>query len=334
MSELRKDPLVDRWVIIAENRAARPISLAASATLADAGDCDFCEGRESATPGELLAYRPSGLPVDGPGWRVRVIPNKYPAVSSQSAPAASGPDSPLFCQAPGLGAHEVIVESPRHLTSGAEQTKDELVEVFRAYRERMLAHRNAGDVRHVSIFKNVGAAAGASLPHAHSQLLGLPSVPRNIADEIAGAQRYFAARGACAFCELIAAERAAGTRVALDQGDYLLICPWASRLSFEMWILPTRHQSHFECDRRNSLDSLAEILNRALRRLELSLGLASYNYWLHSAPFDSRDLDHYHWHIEILPRTTQIAGLEWGAGVYINPVSPEQAASRLRSAAE
>lgn len=331
MSELRKDSLVDRWVIIAENRAARPIEVTEAPAPRTERACEFCEGREAATPGETLAFRAPGWPADGPGWRVRVIPNKYPALWLPGEPLEPATGSPLFQRAAGDGIHEVIVESPRHLTASAEQTPSELTEVLTAYRQRMQALRAAGLVRQVLVFKNVGAAAGASLAHLHSQLLGLAQVPRAMADELAGAADYLAARSACAFCDLIAAERAGGERVVLDTGDFLLICPWASRLAYELCLLPCRHASHFELDEQSSLPRLGELLQRCLAHLENSLGLRAYNLWLHSAPFDSTGYDHYHWHIEILPRATRIAGLEWGAGLYVNPVPPEQAAERLRA---
>ncbi len=210
MPELRKDPIVGRWVIVSEGRADRPSDFEHLPTKRADAFCPFCEGHEDSSPPEIWARRQPGSQPGGPGWRVRVVPNKYPALDCHSAAAACGG---LFESQPGWGTHEVIVESPRHLTSTSELTVEQLAEVLLAYRERVAALRSDPRLRYVMVFKNVGPAAGASLEHTHSQLIGLPIVPINVAEEMAGSLAFHQRHGDCVYCRLIAEERAAGLRM-------------------------------------------------------------------------------------------------------------------------
>lgn len=330
MSELRKDPLQDRWAVIAPNRAARPRAFARD-TRVEATDayCPFCEGNEHETPGEVAVVRRSGTVHDQPGWQVRVVPNKFPALDWKASPDSRTTD--LFNVLPALGQHEVIIESPHHvLTTGDldEETMGHVIGLYLA-RLRILAK----DPRVVAglVFKNVGPAAGASIEHTHSQLVALPMLPPVLAKELAAAERYFEKQQRCAFCEMIDLELADGRRVVEDFDDYIVFCPFASCFAYETWILPKRHESHFEKITMEEQASLARILRGLMLKIETVLQRSAYNYVIHSAPFDTSTIGHYHWHIEIIPRLTKTAGFEWGSGCFINPVAPEEAAASLRN---
>lgn len=254
-----------------------------------------------------MAYRTLGSHAEEPGWRVRVIPNKYPA----------------------FGVHEVIVESPRHLISTTELSNAELVNVLTVYRDRLKVIREQPGIQFGMIFKNVGPAAGASIEHAHSQLVGLPMVPSVVADELDASRRYFDERHRCIYCDLIDREQAERVRLVVDSPSYVAFCPYAARFPFETWLLPRQHASHFEGLSDSQIPELAAALRRCIEKIERITGRPQYNYLIHSAPFDTGPQSHYHWHIEIFPRTTTIAGFEWGTGQFINPVPPEEAARLL-----
>ncbi len=332
MPELRKDPIVDRWVIVAPDRALRPNEFSATDRQSPRAraTCEFCEGNEAATPGELLALRWAGTAADQPGWRVRVVPNKYPALDIDAQ--ANGLSAGLHEWTPGIGRHEVIIESPRHLIGAAEQSAENIGEVFEVYRQRMLAIKQDQRLVYGLVFKNVGSLAGASLEHVHSQLVGLPIVPVQVADELARSRELMAASGRCIFCDLVDRERAAGVRMVLDTPEFVAFCPFAARTPFETWLLPVRHESHFENISGALVAQLAQTLKRVLDRIEARLDRLAYNYLIHTAPFDTPALGHYHWHIEIIPRVTTIAGFEWGSGFNINPLPPEDAAALLADA--
>lgn len=329
MPELRKDPIVGRWVIIAKNRADRPQDLLDAALPARAGsECPFCEGNESQTPNEICALREAGTERDRPGWRVRVVPNKFPALEIDGD--LSKQDHGIYHMMRGVGAHEVIIESPRHLTSTTQLAGDDLRDVLWIYRDRLLDLKKDSRLVYGMIFKNVGAAAGASLEHAHSQLIVTPIVPISVAEEIAGSQEFFRHRGRCVFCDMIDQELAFKQRIVVDSPGFAAFCPFAARFPFETWIVPTAHASHYETLSRAQSEELARVVQRVLEKIETALDRPAYNYIVHTAPFDTFALDHYHWHIEIIPRVTKTAGFEWGTGFYINPVPPEEAAKFMR----
>ncbi|MGD0899569.1 MAG: galactose-1-phosphate uridylyltransferase [Thermoguttaceae bacterium] len=331
MPELRKDPIVDRWVIIASNRAQRPNAFVTSRAWEGAEPCPFCEGHEKETPGETFAFRrPQSVP-DGPGWRVRVVPNKFPSLAGLGGEIARHCEG--LCESiEAAGAHEVIIESPRHIESVSEMTPEAVAEVFLAYRQRLLHWKQDPRLRYAVVFKNVGAAAGASLQHTHSQLMALPIVPTSVREEIAGAAEFFRLRGRCVYCHLIDEELTAGRRVVLQAPRLVAFAPFASRFPFETWILPRTHVSHFEDAADDLLEDLAAMVRSVVARIETASARPAYNYFLHTSPFDTGDLGHYHWHIEVIPALTQAAGFEWGSGCFVNPVPPEDAAAFLRGA--
>lgn len=326
MSELRKDPIVGRWVIIAKNRAKRPQEFFEPLLARpESGFCPFCEGHEEHTPNEIVAYRSSGSQRDRPGWRLRVVPNKFPALHIEGDLAQRGQG--MYDLMRGVGAHEVIIESPEHIASTTQLGTEALRDVFWIYRERMLDLQK--DPRLVSgmVFKNVGAAAGASLEHTHSQLIGLPIVPAQLKEELEGSAAYYGWRGRCAFCDMVEQELAEEKRIVVDSPGFVAFCPFAARTPFETWIVPTTHASHYETISRPDCEELARVIKRVLAKIETALDEPAYNYLIHTAPFDTSSLGHYHWHIEIIPRVTKQAGFEWGTGYFINPVPPEDAAA-------
>jgi len=332
MPELRKDPVIGRWVIVAEERAQRPHDFHSESTAPTGGFCPFCEGHESKTPPEIFALREPGTAPNSPGWRVRVVPNKFPVlrVEGKIEKRAHG----MYDRMRGLGAHEVFIETPNHLCSLTALEDSHVTEVLTAYQIRMTDLKRDRRLAYGMLFKNVGRAGGASLEHTHSQLIATPVVPRRVAEEVAGAKQFYDYRDRCVFCDIIDQELSVDERVVLVTDRFVAVTPYASRFPFETWVLPRRHSSHFEDSSPEELEDLAFLLKRTLLRIENALENPPYNYMLHTGAFSTGPLEHYHWHIEIIPRVTQTAGFEWGTGFYINPVSPEAAAGFLRRTPE
>lgn len=344
MPEQRIDPLTGRRVFIAEDRAGRPtdygrvIEAPRQAATEYSAGCPFCAGNEAITP------HATATTLDAAGrWRVRVVPNKYPAVSRHAGPApgsaASPPESSppdgVPAGQPAWGVHEVVIESPRHATEMTDLDRDHLADVLQVFRARLEWCASLSGVRHATVFKNSGFAAGASLEHLHSQIVALPFVPPVVQAELDAAARAHAAAGACIYCAVLEEELGARQRLVLEQDGYAVVCAYAGRQPFETLILPMAHASRFDRATPAELHALAAVLQEVVRRLTracVSRGYPlAYNLVLHTAPFDMADAQSYHWHWELIPRTTHLAGLEWGAGVYINPVSPERAARELQS---
>jgi UDPglucose--hexose-1-phosphate uridylyltransferase len=329
MSELRKDPVVNRWVIIAPDRAGRPYEFEHPPDRRRDQSCPFCEGHEQETPDEIVAYRDPDSRPNRPGWRVRVVPNKFPALALGDQLERLQDD--FYRMMGGVGAHEVIIESPDHLVSLSDLSEERLVEVFSVYRERLAALSQNPRLAHGIIFKNVGAAAGASIEHIHSQLIATPIVPVNVLGEMTGSLDFHDRVGRCVYCEMIQRELASQMRIVADTPGFVAFCPYASRSPFETWILPKNHGSHYENTRPADVGQLAGVIKQVIRKIELALDRSAYNFIIHTAPFDTPELGHYHWYIEIMPSLIKPAGFEWGSGFHINPVAPEDAASVLRS---
>jgi UDPglucose--hexose-1-phosphate uridylyltransferase len=328
MPELRKDPIVGRWVIIATERAKRPFTPQIDQMPLSSESCPFCEGQESETPREILSYRDRLTHPNERGWRVRVVPNKFPALQIEGDLHKRGDG--IYDRMNGIGAHEVIIECPGHETSMANLTEENIREVFWVYRDRLVDLKKDPRFVYGMVFKNVGALAGASLEHSHSQLIVTPIVPINVWEEMNGSLEFFNYRGRCIYCDMIHQEMASEKRIVLETSKFIAFAPFACRFPFETWILPKAHSSHFENIHKIEVDELGTVLKTILLKLESTLDKPAYNYIIHTAPFDSQLLQHYHWHIEIIPRLTRVAGFEWGTGFYINPVPPEQAAALLR----
>jgi len=257
-----------------------------------------------------------------------VIPNKFPALEIEGELNKRGEG--IYDMMQGVGAHEVIIESPNHVVSTSELSEEQLREVLWVYRDRLVDLKKDPRFVYGMIFKNVGAAAGASLEHTHSQLIVTPIVPINVREEMTGSFEFYNYRGRCVYCDMIQQELATEKRIVLDSPGFLAFAPFASRFPFETWILPKIHASHFENIQKNEVEELSGMMRQVIVKIEAALDQPAYNYIIHTAPFDTRGLAHYHWHIEIIPSLTKTAGFEWGTGFYINPVPPEQAAAFLR----
>ncbi len=320
-----------RWVIIATERGQRPTDFRQVCPPMTAEPlCPLCPGNEAQTPPEILAYRGDGHGPNTSGWSLRVVPNKFPALRVEGDLGREGVG--LYDRMNGVGAHEVIIESPDHKATLAGLSEKKLEDIFWAYRDRILDLRKDTRLRYVLIFKNHGAAAGATLEHTHSQLIALPIVPTFVAEEIAGCHEHFKDKERCIYCDIIRQEAADRNRVVGENAEFLSIAPFAPRFPFEVWILPKKHTSYFEESQKFQFEALARVFSDALRRLDRVLGSPPFNFILHTSPLHERTGEFYHWHFEIMPKLTQVAGFEWGTGFYINPVPPEEAAAFLRDA--
>ncbi|MHB0977000.1 MAG: galactose-1-phosphate uridylyltransferase [Candidatus Aquicultorales bacterium] len=325
MPELRRDPITGNWVVIATERAKRPDQFQGPSKTA--AKCAFCYGNENMTPPETLAIGRNGEGPDSSGWQVRVVPNKYPVFASGDL--VVHPDGGLYESAFSAGGHEVIIHSPDHTKSLANLPLDQVALVIKAYKERYLYFQTRPEVDFVEIIVNHGKNAGASLEHSHSQLFAMPLIPPAVEEQLAGSEAYRAEHGRCIYCDLIESERREGKRLVADEDGFFAFAPFAARLPFETWILPSDHLPFFERIDDGRAKALAGVLQKILRRFDEVLGNPSYNLFLHTTPCKSED-EGYHWHIEVIPKLTTIAGFEFGTGMMINVVTPEQAASYLR----
>jgi UDPglucose--hexose-1-phosphate uridylyltransferase len=329
--ELRKDVITGRWVIISTDRAKRPTDFVReSVVIKGTGFCPFCTGNETKTPPEVLVYGRNGGGPNSPGWKVRVVPNKFPALGIEGDLDRQGEG--LYDKMNGVGAHEVIVETPDHNLTLATLTDRGVEDVLWAYRDRMLDLKNDRRFRYILIFKNHGEAAGASLEHTHSQLIALPIVPLRVREEVNSAKRYYLEKERCIFCDMIRQELETGVRVINENEHFLAIAPYAPRFPFETWLIPKQHASAFENNQTPVYTSFAKLLRDTLQRLDVVLDRPAYNYVIHTSPIGEEINEHYHWHVEMMPKLTKVAGFEWGTGFYICPTPPEESARFLREA--
>jgi len=329
MPELRKDPILNRWVIISPERGQRPQDFPPPEKKLHKASCAFCQGNESTTPPEILAFRPENSPPNTPGWTLRVVPNKFPALKIEGQMDRSSDG--LYEMMNGIGAHEVIIESPDHEADLDLLPEKRMEDALWAFKSRILDLKKDTRFQYILIFKNYGEAAGATLEHSHCQLIALPIVPELVSDEIAGAQRHFVVKNRCIFCDIIAQEKAVGLRIVNENDRFITLCPYAPRFPFEMWLLPKFHSDRFEDCAAEDISCLASLLKESLMKMRYALGEPSYNFVLHTSPVNGDHGKHYHWHIEIMPKLTKMAGFEQGTGFYINPVLPEVAAEILRN---
>ncbi len=328
MSQLRRDPVTGRWIIVNISDPKKPGDFDLEPQVKKLSSCPFCSGNEGETPPEIDAVRAADTRPDTPGWSVRVIPNKFPALTTEGNLDKRGIG--LYDMSNGVGQHEVIVETPEHNRDMADLTREELNNVILKYRSRSLELEKDERFRYVLIFKNHGASAGASLEHSHSQLVALPIVPKRVKEELKGASNYFEYRERCVFCDMIAQELEDGRRVVSENEEFVAFCPFVPRFAFETWILPKAHEQNFKSIDDKKAGSMAAILKDTLMRIKKVLRDPPYNFIIHTAPLRDGGSDDYHWHLELMPKLANVAGFEWGSGFYINPTSPEFAAKCLR----
>ncbi|MFH0811188.1 MAG: galactose-1-phosphate uridylyltransferase [Pseudomonadota bacterium] len=328
MPELRKDPIVGRWVIISKERGKRPSDFCVERAVSRGGFCPFCPGNEHTTPPEVMAYGRDGGRPDTSGWTLRVTPNKFPALVIEGNLDKQGEG--LYDKMSGIGAHEVIIESPTHNDTLATVSVKKFAEILQSYRDRLIDLSRDMRFKYILVFKNFGEKAGASLEHTHSQLIALPVLPELVVEELSGAREYFRYKERCVFCDIVRQELLQGTRIVGENQHFIAATPYAPRSPFETWILPKRHVTSYVDMWPDEYWSLAELFSETMRRLDKALCGCAYNFVLHTSPLRDRELEYYHWHFEIMPKLTLIAGFEWGSGFFINPTPPEDAAKYLR----
>lgn len=338
MGELRKDAILGRWVIIATERSSRPDAFVKKNEVVedDRTKCPFCEGREAMTPPEICSNRKPGTKANGPGWSVRVVPNKFPACGIDVQLSRKG--FGLHDMMTNFGAHEVIIETPDHRQEIKDQPIEKIIEIIRILQDRVEDLHRDQRFRYILIFKNKGWEAGASLFHPHHQLIGLPITPKRVREELQGSQFYFKLKERCIFCDLIEQEQSAKERIVYENKNFIAFCPYAARFPFEMWILPKDHSLDFYGQlAREKVHCMADMLKVILSKLDKLLHNPDYNYVIHAAPnrfprsgYWYTIAEDFHWHIELFPKLTRIAGFEWGSGFFINPLAPETAAKWLR----
>ncbi|MBE0465758.1 MAG: galactose-1-phosphate uridylyltransferase [Candidatus Desulforudis sp.] len=332
MPEWRKDPIADRWVVVAPERSKRPSDFRVPRRdRKEPGRCPLCPGHEADTPPEVLAYGDPARPSDTPGWRVRVVPNKFPAV--RDLPPETGRRG-LYEWQSGAGRHEVVVETPDHVPDLDGQSPGQVTDVLRAWAERSRELRRDPRWRYVQVLKNTGWSAGASLEHTHSQIIAIPFVPAALNRELAGMEAYQQATGRCVLCDAVSQELTNRRRLVHDGGSFVAFTPFAARFPAEVWIAPREHAPDFAALGTALLRALADTLLAVLRGLSRALGAPPYNLVLHTAPAGDDRAAYFHWHLEISPRLIITAGFELGTGYYVNPLPPEEAAAWLRRANE
>ena len=343
MPELRKDPVIGRWVIIATDRAKRPDQFSSSAVekeeLAAGEKCPFCEGNESLTPPEIYALRKPGGAPNGPGWNVRVIPSISPLLHIEGNLDRHGHG--MYDLMNARGAHEIIIETPQHLVEG-QLSKEQIISSINVILSRIQDLERDPGIKYVLMFKNYGKAAGGGhIKHARTQIIGTPVNLKRVKEELAGTKTYYDYKERCIFCDILKQEMAAQKRVIADSKYFIAIAPFASRFPFETWILPKEHSCDFYKIDRDRIPDFVELSRLVFGKTRKAIGDFPFNFVLHTAPFrrdiakrdywETIDYD-YHWHFEILPILTRVAGFEWGSGFYINPLPPEDACKYVKEA--
>ncbi len=328
MPQLRKDPVISRWVIISTDRGKRPSDFDRSPRKKTEDFCPFCPGNERFTPPEIIAFRNEASHANEPNWLTRVIPNNFPLLQIEGELKRRGMG--MFDMMTGIGAHEVIIETPDHDREMGTMATTQIERVLWAYRDRIIDLKKDLRFKYIMVFKNYGKAAGAVLDHPHSQLIAMPVIPKRVDEELVGAREYYEFKERCVFCDMVQQEIASGSRIVSENKDFVAFEPFASRFPFETWILPKRHIPSYSLIEIGEVGNLAWILKDVIWRIGEILHDPPFNYILHTAPLHREDLPEYHFHFEVIPRITKVAGFEWGTGFYINPTIPEEAAIYLR----
>jgi len=337
INEMRKDYILDRWVVIASHRKRRPTDFAKAKESVKPSVCPFCPGNEHMTPPAVLVYRE----VDGKilkdkdsdsfrhkDWLVRCFSNLYPAFAPPTEERIENSKLGPFESTRAVGHHEVIVESPDHDEHPSIARISQIVHVVNAYIDRLRYLSSRGYVKYVSIFRNHGPDAGASLSHAHTQVIAIPILPRVVMEELSGCKSFWDQNNRCLFCDIIERERRS-PRLIWENKRFIAFAPWAGVHPFEFWIFPKRHQSTLLNATSDEVRELAEILRFSFGGLRSLLEDPSYNFGFHIVPAEP-----YHWHIEVYPKLAIWAGFEKSTGMFINVVPPEEASQSLREAVQ
>ena len=326
ISELRQDLVTGDWVVIATGRAKRPEEYAKNKReeIKEPEDrkCFFCYPEETGQEKDVLIYSRE----DG-SWSLRVFPNKYPAFTREGS-IRHFEEGPYFAM-DSVGYHELVV-TRSHVSQIANMEKEEVAEILDAYQERYLELMGKPSVNYIEIYHNHGKEAGASIAHPHSQLTAIPVISPYVKLELTGAEEYFKAHKDCVYCTMAEWELEHEERIVFENKEFVAFCPFASRSAFEVWVMPKKHKPYFERMKAEEKKEAAEALQEAISKIYKALGDPAYNFYLHTSPCDGKDYPHYHWHIEILPRTSVWAGFELSTGIEISTIEPEVAAHFLR----
>lgn len=328
-TEIRRDPITGGSVVIDLTPQPHPSDFVLEQPRLDdpPSACPFCEGREADAGPEVLAWREGG-PANTPGWSVRVVPSRRPMLKIEGGQERRFDG--VFESRDGLGAHEVVIETPVHDQALQQLPEDRLWRVLWAWRTRLQDLKRDARFAAAVVFKNHGRAAGARVDHSHSQIAVYPMVPATLDERVRGAADHMARAGHCVFCDVTSQELRDGRRMVSDFESVVAISPFASRVPFETWLLPRDHAARFEEMADGDLSRMAAALKDVLARVDWALERPAYNLVLHTAPFHGEADAVLHWHLEVIPRVTRWSGLEWGSGIPRNPVSPEEAARVLR----
>lgn len=338
MPELRKDPISGRWVIISTERSKRPDAFAAEPhplAKSYAERCPFDENREHMTRPEIVSFRRKDSSRDEPGWWVRVVPHTSPILQIEGDLGRMGVG--MFDMMNGIGAHELVVETPRHDEHIPDMEEAQVEKIIWAFRDRMVDLYRDKRFKYVLIYKNYRITPEVTFGHSISQIVATPILPKQVKEEMAGAKTYFNFKERCIYCDILRQEQADGERVIDENNSFLLFAPYASRSPFEVNIFPKQHSASFTSISKDEVIDLAVILKRFLKKIRAALKDPRFNLMVHTRPSfvgqerEGDTIDHdFHWHVEIVPKLTKLAGFEWGSGFYINPTSPEEGAQFLR----
>jgi UDPglucose--hexose-1-phosphate uridylyltransferase len=335
INEMRKDYLLDRWVVISTARKKRPTDFVKQTEEGKAGTCPLCPENEHMTPPATLVY----IPLNGKtrkekdengfrhkNWLIRCVPNLYPAFTPPNNEEKSeAKEDSTFAKA--IGHHEVIIESPHHDEHPGVVKTSQLIHVINAYIDRLHEFSAKKYVKYVSIFRNHGQEAGASLSHAHTQIITTPIIPKIVEDELRASEKFWAKKKNCIFCDILQKERAS-TRLIWESDGFVVFAPWASVHPFEFWVFPKRHQCCLLDLSLSEVKALAKTMRVSLGGLKTLLNDPPYNFGFHQITCGAKE--HFHWHLEVYPRLAIWAGFEKSTGMFINAVPPEDAAVSLR----
>ena len=329
MTELRRDPVIGQWVNVHTEDSLGPEHYGKEdQSPRHEETCQFCPGRENQTPPEVDAIRMKDSAPNTPDWQARVVPNKFPALKIEGN--IDEEKLGMFDMSNGVGAHEVLIETPVHGKNLSDFTEKEVADVIKLYQNRLRDLTRDKRFKYIIIFKNYGESAGTSVEHAHSQIIALPMIPKYVLEKIEGAKAYYDQHQRCIFCDMAGQEHKDKKRIFSENDDFIAFCPFVSRYAFEYWIMPKAHDSKFAQINDKKRYALADILRETLLRLKNCLSDPSYNYYLHVAPVNTGKEEEFHWHIEIVPKLTRATGFELGTGFYVVRTSPEAAAGYLR----
>jgi UDPglucose--hexose-1-phosphate uridylyltransferase len=326
-SQLRKDLVSGTWVLFSTKRGQRPNFSGKEETKEETGEekenCPFCKKNIIGQEEDLLVY----MKKDG-DWSLKVFPNKFPALSSEYKDVNKREHGP-FEVIDGVGYHEVLATED-HEKDIADLDVVQVAEILDAYQERYISLMNKRHIKYISIFKNYGRGAGASVKHPHSQIVAMPIIDPDVVRSISGSENYFNSHKECVHCVMLSWEKESNKRILFENEDFVVVCPFVSRVSFETRIYPKKHLSYFERITDEQKLKLAEAMKYSLSKLKKNLNNSPYNMFLHTSPCDGRTYDHYHWHFEIFPKTNTWAGLELSTGMEVCSVLPERAVEMLR----